>query len=145
MLFILTYFCLFLVCINYKESKNTIAVSFEQTNQYVQNTYILTFNNFNSQYITKFFDNNEITILSIKPINYKSIKKEFKAKGSNVEQIYQNFINEYTTILNNKGLSEEAIYVYQKGIGIDQIKALAIEKEIMSIRSQIDFEYSVEN
>lgn len=142
-LFILTYFCLSLLCINYKESESTLAVSYEQKDLYSQNVYILTFENFNSNIIPEVFNNEEITILSITPINYKSIQKEFIAKGSNTNTIYKNFIKEYTNLLNQKGLSEEAIYISQKGIGINQIKILAIEKEIINLKNQIDFEYTI--
>ena len=144
-LFIITYFCLSLLCINYKETESIMTVSFEQTNLYNQNVYILTFKNFNSNNITQYFNKEEITILSIKPINYKSIEKEFIAKGNNIENIYKNFINEYINILTKKGLTEEAIYIKEKGIGIKEIKILAIEKEILDLKKQLDFEYTIEN
>ena len=79
--FLIAYFCLSLLCINYKETESVMTVSFEQTNLYNQNVYILTFKSFNSNNITQYFNKEEITILSIKPINYKSIEKEFIAKG----------------------------------------------------------------
>ena len=144
-LFIITYFCLSLLCINYKETESVMTVSFEQTNLYNQNVYILTFKSFNSNNITQYFNKEEITILSIKPINYKSIEKEFIAKGNNIENIYKNFINEYINILTKKGLTEEAIYIKEKGIGIKEIKILAIEKEILNLKNQLDFEYTIEN
>lgn len=144
-LFILTYFCLSLFCINYKESESTITVSYEQNNLYSQNIYILTLKNFNSNMIPTVFDNEEITVLSITPINYKSIQKEFIAKGQNIKTIYKNFINEYTNILAKKGLSEEAVYISQKGTQIEKIKILTIEKEIINLKKQIEFEYTIEN
>ena len=91
------------------------------------------------------FDNEEITVLSITPINYKSIQKEFIAKEQNIKTIYKNFINEYTNILAKKGLSEEAIYITQKGIQIEKIKILTIEKEIINLKKQIEFEYTIKN
>ena len=144
-LFILTYFCLSLFGINYKESESTITVSYEQNNLYSQNIYILTLKNFNSNMIPTVFDNEEITVLSITPINYKSIQKEFIAKGQNIKTIYKNFINEYTNILAKKGLSEEAVYISQKGTQIEKIKILTIEKEIINLKKQIEFEYTIEN
>lgn len=144
-LFILTYFCLSLFCINYKESGSTISVSYVETDLYSQNIYILTLKNFNSNMIPTVFDNEEITVLSITPINYKSIQKEFIAKGQNIKTIYKNFINEYTNILAKKGLSEEAIYITQKGIQIEKIKILTIEKEIINLKKQIEFEYTIKN
>lgn len=143
--FLIAYFCLSLLCINYKETESVMTVSFEQTNLYNQNVYILTFKSFNSNNITQYFNKEEITILSIKPINYKSIEKEFIAKGNNIENIYKNFINEYINILTKKGLTEEAIYIKEKGIGIKEIKILAIEKEILNLKKQLDFEYTIEN
>lgn len=143
--FLIAYFCLSLLCINYKETESVMTVSFEQTNLYNQNIYILTFKSFNSNNITQYFNKEEITILSIKPINYKSIDKEFIAKGNNIENIYKNFINEYINILTKKGLTEEAIYIKEKGIGIKEIKILAIEKEILNLKNQLDFEYTIEN
>lgn len=143
--FLIAYFCLSLLCINYKETESVMTVSFEQTNLYNQNVYILTFKSFNSNNITQYFNKEEITILSIKPINYKSIDKEFIAKGNNIENIYKNFINEYINILTKKGLTEEAIYIKEKGIGIKEIKILAIEKEILNLKNQLDFEYTIEN
>ncbi len=143
--FLIAYFCLSLLCINYKETESVMTVSFEQTNLYNQNVYILTFKSFNSNNITQYFNKEEITILSIKPINYKSIEKEFIAKGNNIENIYKNFINEYINILTKKGLTEEAIYIKEKGIGIKEIKILAIEKEILNLKNQLDFEYTIEN
>lgn len=143
--FLIAYFCLSLLCINYKETESVMTVSFEQTNLYNQNVYILTFKSFNSNNITHYFNKEEITILSIKPINYKSIEKEFIAKGNNIENIYKNFINEYINILTKKGLTEEAIYIKEKGIGIKEIKILAIEKEILNLKNQLDFEYTIEN
>ena len=144
-LLILTYFCLSLFCINYKESESTIAVSYEQNDLYSQNVYILTLKNFNSNMIPTIFNNEEITVLSITPINYKSIQKEFIAKGTNIETIYKNFIKEYTDILTKKGLSEETIYIAQKGTQIEKIKILTIEKEIINLKKQIEFEYTIEN
>lgn len=143
--FLIAYFCLSLLCINYKETESVMTVSFEQTNLYNQNVYILTFKSFNSNNITQYFNKEEITILSIKPINYKSIEKEFIAKGNNIENICKNFINEYINILTKKGLTEEAIYIKEKGIGIKEIKILAIEKEILNLKNQLDFEYTIEN
>ena len=143
--FLIAYFCLSLLCINYKETESVMTVSFEQTNLYNQNVYILTFKSFNSNNITQYFNKEEITILSIKPINYKSIEKEFIAKGNNIENIYKNFINEYINILTKKGLTEEAIYIKEKEIGIKEIKILAIEKEILNLKNQLDFEYTIEN
>ncbi len=143
--FLIAYFCLSLLCINYKETESVMTVSFEQTNLYNQNVYILTFKSFNSNNITQYFNKEEITILSIKPINYKSIEKEFIAKGNNIENIYKNFINEYINILTKKGLTEEAVYIKEKGIGIKEIKILAIEKEILNLKNQLDFEYTIEN
>ncbi len=142
-LFILTYFILSIFIININKHEDIMTVSYQQQSLYSQNIYTLSFNNLNSEKIPTLFNNDEITILSIKPINYKSIDQEFVVKGSTINKIYNNFIEEYTDLLNEKGFTEESIYVSQKGVAIEKIKVLTIEKELINLKSQIDFEYQV--
>ncbi len=142
-LFILTYFILSLIIINISKQEDVITVSYQQHSIYSQNVYILTFKNLNSKKIPTLLNNDEITILSIKPINFKSIDQEFIVKGDTTNKIYNNFIEDYTELLNEKGFTEEAIYVLQKGVTIEKIKILAIEKELIKLKTQIDFEYHI--
>ena len=74
--FLIAYFCLSLLCINYKETESVMTVSFEQTNLYNQNVYILTFKSFNSNNITQYFN-----------------KEEIKARLRELRQEYFNFLN----------------------------------------------------
>jgi len=145
-LFLLTF--LFLSILVFKkystQTLKPVNAYLNETNKYKENIYKANVYNINSNQLFSYIKDFEIDIIEIKPIIYKGINKVFYTKGDNTNEILFNFINEYTMLLNQKGYTEESIYIKEKGINIEYIKVLAIEKELQELNNKIRIEYSIE-
>lgn len=143
-IFIFLYIVISLILILNKFSFGVITNKEEIQNQY-EKYYKLKLNGINFKIILDELKNQKVKIIEIKPTTYKNIDKSFNVNKNNINEIYNDFIEEYTNILNEKGYTEESLYIKEKGIALDYIKLRTKQENIDKLKNKYNFSYSIES
>lgn len=140
---ILLKICFFIILfffLNIKspESDELLSINYYDDTQYIENKFTIKLNDFNIFDLKK-FENYNINIISIIPIENKYNVSKVRFNNHNIDLIINDSISYYSNYLMNNNYIDEAISIKTKGFGVSKIKLITTYEELLKLEKKINF------